>query len=81
MAERLGVPVVLVLVTAPPEIVRERLKAREEQRVVSDGRWEIYLKHREEFQAPEEEGPLVVLDTREDLNSLVKRVGEVLDGL
>jgi predicted kinase len=81
MAKELGIPFILVLVTAPPEIVRERLKAREKQRVVSDGRWEIYLKHQKGFQVPREGGPLVILDTRENLNSLVKRVEEVLNGL
>ena len=62
-------------------VVKERLDKRKKEEVVSDGRWEIYLKHRERFQEPQDEGPMVVLDTRESLNSLVKTVKEVLNGL
>jgi len=81
MAKELGAPCLLVITTAPPEVVKERLDKRKKEEVVSDGRWEIYLKHRERFQEPQDEGPMVVLDTRESLNSLVKTVKEVLNGL
>lgn len=76
-----GIPCLLVVTTAPERVVKERLEKRQKERVVSDGRWEIYLKHREKFQMPREEGSLLVLDTREDLDSLVKKVKEVLNGL
>jgi len=81
LAREMGVPHLMVVTTAPQEVVRERLERRKGKKVVSDGRWEIYLKHRERFQMPREEGPLVILDTRENLKSLVNRVKEVLDGL
>ncbi len=81
MAQELEVPCLLVVTTAPPDVVKERLEKRKGRKVVSDGRWEIYLKHRERFQEPQDEGPMVVLDTRESLNSLVENVKEVLNGL
>ncbi len=81
VAREKGVPCLIVVTTAPEEVIRERLEKRQKEKVVSDGRWDIYLKHREKFQMPRDEGPLLVLDTREDLDSLVKKVKEVLNGL
>jgi predicted kinase len=82
MAQRMEVPFLMVVTEAPPPIVKERLTAREKEKVASDGRWEVYLKHRERFQEPQEgEGPTVVVDTQYDLDSLVKTVKEVTDVL
>ncbi len=82
MAQKIGVPFLMVITTAPPPVVRKRLTARRKKKVASDGRWEIYLKHRERFQKPQEgEGPKVVVDTQHDLDSLVKIVEEVANVL
>ncbi len=81
LAQERKVPYLIVVTTAPEEVVKERLEKREKEKVVSDGRWDVYLKHRDKFQMPQDEGPLLVLDTREELDSLVKKVKEVLNGL
>lgn len=82
LAQKMGVPFLMVVTTAPPPIVRERLTARRKKKVASDGRWEIYLKHREMFQEPQKgEGPTVVVDTQHDLDSLVQTVEEVVNVL
>ncbi len=82
LAEEMDIPFLMVLATAPPHVVRERLQARAKERVVSNGRWEIYLRHRERFQEPtEEEGPIVLVDTRQRVETLIERVREAINAL
>ena len=82
LAKKMGVPFLMVVTTAPPHVVKERLTARREKKAASDGRWEIYVKHREIFQGPQKgEGPTVVVDTQHDLDYLVKTVEEVANVL
>ena len=51
IAERHGAPLYLVMAEAPEEIVRQRLEERVRQGTsISDGRWEIYLRQKKEFE-------------------------------
>ncbi len=58
LAARLGVPAWVVLVEAPPELVRERLGAREtDPREASEATYEVYLAQRQSFEPPDEVAP------------------------
>jgi aminoglycoside phosphotransferase family enzyme/predicted kinase len=51
IAERHGAPLYLVLVETPEPVVRERLEERARNgKSISDGRWEVYLRQRDEFE-------------------------------
>ncbi|RNC65284.1 MAG: kinase [Desulfuromonadales bacterium] len=65
LAKSQGVPLVIIHATCPEETVRERLDARmNDSREPSDGRWEIYLRQRDEFEPPgEREGAVITVDT------------------
>ncbi|HUH65189.1 MAG TPA: AAA family ATPase [Syntrophales bacterium] len=65
-AESLGVYVFLIECVCPPDTVRNRLELRmKDDKGVSDGRWEIYLRQRETYDSITEipEGLHIVLDT------------------
>ncbi len=61
--------------TCPEEVVRERLAVRaKDQCAVSDGRWDIYLKQKRDFDQPEEleAGQLMPLETNRPLSELLQ---------
>ena len=47
---------------------------------VSDGRWEVYLKQKKRFQAPDElsASELIILDTQAPLEELLEKLEEKL---
>ncbi len=54
-ATRLGLPFHVVHVLAPEELIRERMDARaRDPKNVSDADWEVYLRERAAFEAPDE---------------------------
>ena len=54
LAHRLGAPFFLVETNCPEPLIRERLERRRlDPDEVSDGSWEFFARHREEFEAPE----------------------------
>jgi hypothetical protein len=73
LAARHGVPLYLFVVEAPEEIIRERLAKRvREGTGISDGRWEIYLRQRQEFEPIlDSEGESVTLDSSAHLHETV----------
>jgi predicted kinase len=73
IADRLQVRLILVRVSAPPELVRERLQARLANRSEkSDADWEVYLK----MQPTEEKirRRHYVVDTSQDTGAVVDRI-------
>lgn len=82
LAERLGMPLLFVMTTAPDEEVKNRLKKREREKTVSDGRWEIYVKQKETFELPHElDAQVLVVDTRSSSEELVNKIMEVWDAI
>jgi len=79
IGEESGAPVVVVETTAPDDVVRERMRAREDdRREVSDADWDVYLKAKERFERPEEAKRRVVVGADDDVDRAVGRVIESL---
>ncbi len=77
--KRLGAELFFVYFDVDEETVRRRLSQREKEQSVSDGRWEIYQRHIEEFEPPgEDEGRVFVFQGGERLESIIKTLGEEL---
>ena len=77
LAQKHGVPVVLIHCQSRDEVIRERLRKRaEEGQDLSDGRWEIYVKQKAVFDPLVEvpRGNCLVLDTAAPLEALVPEV-------
>ncbi|MBI1919549.1 MAG: AAA family ATPase [Geobacter sp.] len=80
LAARHGARFRIICTSCPEEIVRERL----EQRLAnpaepSDGRWEIYLKQKEEFDPLDDDSETIFLDTSrsipDNIDEILKRMG------
>jgi len=76
IAERHGAPLYLVLVETPESIVRQRLEERAGNgKSISDGRWEVYLRQREEFEPLlSSEGRLLAVDGSAPLHATVDAI-------
>lgn len=77
MAKARGVPTIPIECTLPDEVVRRRLHGRaKDPGVVSDGRWEIYLRQKREFDPIDKEH--ITIDTsgkaEESLFQALKKV-------
>lgn len=75
----LGIEPRFVLLTAPDEVVRERIEKRLKEKSASDALFETYLKQKERFVPPEKEENLLVLDTSQDLTKIFKPLERFLD--
>jgi predicted kinase len=77
LAAHLGVPLLVVEVTAPEEVVRSRLEARAaDPREASDADLSIYLRARELYEPPVELAPLqaISVESGQPAEELVERV-------
>ena len=75
LARKTGVKLVVVRVTAPEEVIRERLEGREKERTpedVSDATWGVY-KRMAEREQPIERAHLVI-DTSQDLEEGIRKI-------
>ena len=80
-AKQRQVKLLFVQCVAPDEVVKERFEERAQKTgEPSDGRWEIYVKQKEVFEAPEEipDQELLVLDATKPVEELVEEVINVL---
>lgn len=69
----------IINTSCPEEIAQQRLEQRMEKPAeISDGRWEIYLKQREEFDPLENGGETILLDTS---RSIPDNIDEILKGM
>lgn len=75
-----GVPAVLLVCEAPPEVVRERMARRSREPGVSDADWAIYQAVAERWEEPEEAPTeaVVRIDTGGELEVAVDRAIEAL---
>ncbi|OGR06156.1 MAG: hypothetical protein A2520_10520 [Deltaproteobacteria bacterium RIFOXYD12_FULL_53_23] len=68
LAQRLDVRLYFVLCVCPEEEMKHRMAKRAlDPQAVSDGRWEIYLKQKERFEAPAELAPDQLITLATDL--------------
>ena len=70
-----GIPLAIVVVTAPPEVIRRRLLEREagnDPDTWSDAGYDVYLRMASAWQPVN--GPLMEVDTSQDSNSGLQRV-------
>jgi predicted kinase len=75
IADRLGVKLILVRVEAPPELVKERLKARQEEAVPennSDADWAVYQKMKTSAQKIRRNHYAV--DTSRDITPVIDKI-------
>ena len=85
LAKRLDVPFYIVETVSPEAIIRERLESRiQKPDEISDGRWELFHRQKEEFEpVAENEGKLVVVDTSqkmgENIDEILKSLGVLYD--
>jgi predicted kinase len=81
LAKDLNSQVYFILCQCPEAEMKRRMNLREKDAAaVSDGRWEIYLKQKKRFQAPDElsDSELIILDTQVSLEELLKKLEEKL---
>jgi len=74
-AARAGAPVHFILCTCEDETVAERLALRaRDPEAVSDGRWEIYLHQKDNFDWPDDNEQVLVLHTEDTPHHLEQKV-------
>jgi aminoglycoside phosphotransferase family enzyme/predicted kinase len=80
LAKMLDVPFYIVETVSPEAIIRERLESRiQKPDEISDGRWELFHRQKEEFEpVAENEGEHVVVDTS---RGMVENIDEILRSL
>ena len=81
LARDLNCQVYFILCQCPESEMKRRMDLREKDpAVVSDGRWEIYLKQKKRFEPPGElsASELIILDTRISLEELLEEIEEKL---
>ena len=82
LAQRLDVRLYCVLCVCPEEKMKRRMAQRAlDPQAVSDGRWEIYLKQKERFEAPMELGPnqLITLSTDLPVDAVLAKLSAHLE--
>ncbi|MDG4475683.1 AAA family ATPase [Thiovibrio frasassiensis] len=82
LAQRLSVRLYCILCVCPEEEMKRRMAKRAlDPQAVSDGRWEIYLKQKERFEAPAELSPdqLITLPTNLPLDTVLQQLAAQLE--
>ena len=82
LAQRLGIRLYCILCVCPEEEMKRRMAKRAlDPQAVSDGRWEIYLKQKERFEAPTELGPnqLITLSTDLPVETVLQQLSAQLE--
>ena len=82
LAQRLGVRLYCILCVCPEEEMKRRMAQRAlDPQAVSDGRWEIYLKQKERFEAPTELAPdqLITLSTDLPVQAVLEQLAAQLE--
>jgi hypothetical protein len=80
LASRCGAALTIIETYCPDEIARQRLANREvSPDGPSDGRWDVYLLQKDEFEPPEaSEGTVLTIDTTRSTGDMV---GDILEGM
>ncbi len=79
LAMELGTPFFLFFVDTPEKVIRERLLRRERKRVVSDGRIDVFPKHREEFEFPDEDEKAAFVPGEGGVDGAVKEMVAIIE--
>lgn len=82
LAQRLGVRLYYILCVCPEKEMKRRMAKRAlDPQAVSDGRWEIYLKQKERFEAPAELAPdqLITLSTDLPVEAVLEQLSAQLE--
>lgn len=81
LAARLKVPIYILHTRCPEDLVKRRLEERSrDPAAVSDGRWEVYVLQKEEFEPPETaEGNLITLDTSKALDDIIDCIAQTME--
>ncbi len=82
LAQRLGVRLYCILCVCPEEEMKRRMTKRAlDPLAVSDGRWEIYLKQKERFEAPKElaTDQLITLSTDLPVETVLQQLSAHLE--
>ncbi len=81
LADRYGITLYLLYVTCPEENIQKRLCGRLEMPgVVSDGRWELFPRQKQEFELPgDDEGRLIFIDTSKRLSDNISIILKALE--
>ncbi|RQW77802.1 MAG: kinase [Geobacter sp.] len=81
LAARHGAPFCIIRTTCPDKVVKQRLDERNRNpEEISDGRWELLPRQKDEFEAPEsEEGILINLDTSRPVHDNIDVILNVLE--
>ncbi len=76
LAEKLSVPMRIIRTTSPEEAIKQRLDRRlSDSREVSDGRWELFQRQKEEFeQVGHDEPQQISLDTSLPLHDTIDAI-------
>ncbi|HTP64118.1 MAG TPA: AAA family ATPase [Geobacteraceae bacterium] len=71
-----GIPFYILQMDCPEALARQRLDERgHDPSAVSDGRWEIYFRQRDEFEAPDGgEGRVIAIDTSRSLDDNIREI-------
>ncbi len=81
LAKSLNCQIYFILCQCPEPEMKRRMDLREKDlTIVSDGRWEIYLKQKKRFEPPDElsTSELVIIDTQASLEELLEELEEKL---
>ena len=83
LAKRLDMPFHIVETVSPEAIIRERLESRIlKPDEISDGRWELFHRQKEEFELVDKnEGKRVVVDTSQRMDENIDEILKSLGGL
>ncbi len=81
LAERHGIPFYIIQVDCPENTIELRLRGRLQiPGEVSDGRWELFHRHKQEFAPPDQdEGRLIFIDTSKQLSDNIAIILKALE--
>lgn len=80
LAEKLGVPFIIILTSCPDKIIKRRLDDRmNNPAAISDGRWKLFHKQKKEYEPVEaNEGNIIPIDTSgpllDNVDAILKRL-------
>lgn len=81
LADRYGIPLFVIQVDCPEKLLEQRLRDRLEiTGEVSDGRWELFHRQKQDFELPErDEGKLIFVDTSKPVSDNIRVILKALE--
>ena len=75
-----GIPLFLFFVDTPEEVIRQRLLRREQKKVISDGRLDVFPQHKEGFEFPEEDEAVIRVSGDKGVDVAVSEMVAIIKG-